>query len=299
MPWRDPANWPMVLPNLGLSINLDDLKTHYAQAREKGEAEERRWASQHLNIEIGLALHANRWRGADYWLGAADRTLTLDALLERSDVATIGIDGGGLDDLLGLAVLGRCRTTRDWLLWTHAWCQKDVLELRKDIAERLTDFERAGDLTLCEDATQDVVDVADLVERIWKAELLPAKDGIGLDPACVTAIIDEIVSRHIPDDLLRATRQGAVSMQPAIHGTERKLKNGTFWHGGTAMMAWCVGNAKTEQRGNAILITKEVAGKAKIDPLMAAFNAVQLMSLNPEPAVQYLEVDPSRELMHI
>ena len=31
-------------------------------------------------------------------------------------------------------MLGRCRTTRDWLLWTHAWCQRDVLELRKDIA---------------------------------------------------------------------------------------------------------------------------------------------------------------------
>ena len=46
-------------------------------------------------------------------------------------------------------------------------------------------------------------------------------------------------------------------------------------------MAWAVSNARVEPKGNAIVITKQASGTAKIDPLMAAFNAVAWMSANP------------------
>ena len=48
-------------------------------------------------------------------------------------------------------------------------------------------------------------------------------------------------------------------------------------------MAWCAGNARVTMKGNGMMIDKQQSGIAKIDPLMGTFNAVALMSQNPEP----------------
>jgi hypothetical protein len=78
-----------------------------------------------------------------------------------------------------------------------------------------------------------------------------------------------------------ADQTSSPSLGGAIKAVERKLAEGTLMHGGRPLMAWCVGNAKVEQRANSILITKQASGTAKIDPLMALFNAVDLMGRQP------------------
>lgn len=278
-PWADPKYWPMVLPNLGRSITLDRLEGEFTAASEKGEDELRRWASQHLNVEIGLALHADRWIGADYWLGAADDSVTLDGIIDQCEVAVVGIDGGGLDDLLGLTVIGRRRKSREWLSWSKAWAQSDVFK-RKEIAERLNDFAMDGDLTKCVLPTQDIDEVTGIITKLNDARLLPTENAIGLDPLGVAAIVDALEAAKVGGDMLKAIPQG-YQLSPAVWGVERKLKDGTFWHSNQKIMNWCVGNAKTEQRGNAVIISKAAVGKAKIDPLIALLNAAMLMSRNP------------------
>ena len=59
-------------------------------------------------------------------------------------------------------------------------------------------------------------------------------------------------------------------------------------------MACVVSNARVEPKGNAIVITKQASGTAKIDPLMAAFNAVAWMSANPassQPSIFVIYAD--------
>lgn len=275
-------NMAMVNPNMGFSVDQAFLEREFKKAELAGGDSFRGFMAKHANVEIGLNLRSDRWAGADFWESQAKAPgLTLDQLLDRSEVVDVGIDGGGLDDLLGLAVVGRDKDTREWLTWTHAWAHPSVLERRKQEAARFQDFAKDGNLTLVQNIGEDVEDVAGICALIEARGLL---DKIGCDPAGLGGIVDALAEAGLPEEKLIGVSQGW-KLTGAIKTAERKLAEGVLVHGGQPMMAWCVGNAKVEPRGNAVIITKQAAGSAKIDPLMALFNAVTLMSLNPETAV--------------
>ena len=272
-------NLALVNPNMGYSVDQAFLEREFKKAQLSGEESFRGFMAKHGNIEIGLNLRSDRWAGADFWEGQGKYPkLTLKALLNRSEVVDVGIDGGGLDDLLGLAVVGRDKNTREWLTWTHAWAHPSVMERRKSEAPRFHDFAKDGDLTLVSDMGQDVDDVAQIVAQINDAGLL---DKIGVDQSGLGGIMDALIEADIDPEKIVGISQGW-KMTGAIKTAERKLAEGVLTHGAQPLMAWCVGNARIEPRGNAVIITKQAAGTAKIDPLMALFNAVTLMSLNPE-----------------
>lgn len=278
---RNPENFGMVNPNIGYSVDRAFLEREFKKAQNDGEESMRGFLAKHLNVEIGLALRSDRWSGADDWEKQARIPgLTLDELIERSEVIDVGIDGGGNDDLLGFAAIGRDKRTRQWILWTHAWANPPALRLRKSEVPKYKDFEADGDMTICETTGPDVLAVAALVARIEAAGKL---DKVGVDPGGLGGILDALVEAKIPEEKVVGISQGW-RLGSAIKTTERKLSEGGLLHGGQRLMNYCVGNARVEQRANSILITKQASGTAKIDALMATFNAVSLMALNPAPA---------------
>ena len=274
---RNPVNFGMVNPNINYSVDRDFLEREMRKAEVEGEHSVRGFLAKHLNVEIGLMLRSNRWAGANHWEAQTLPALSLEELIERCEVIDLGIDGGGLDDLLGFAAVGRCKTTRQWLAWTHAWAHPSVLELRKSEAARLNDFKDDGDLTLVEKIGDDVTELVAFAAQVWMSGKL---DKIGVDPAGLGTILDMLEMEGIPAELVIGIPQGW-KMNGAIKTAERKLAAGELWHGGQRLMNWCVGNAKVVAVGNAVTITKQTSGSAKIDPLAALFNAVTLLALNP------------------
>lgn len=279
-PWRDPAMWPQVLPNLGLSVRLETLVDGMADAEAKGEEDLRVWASQHLNIQIGVGISAAAWAGAEHWEKNGDGPATLEELLERSDVAVVGIDGGGLADLLGLGVMGREIETGRWLHWGRAWAKRCLLRRNKQEQSRLLDFAADGDLVIVEDESDDDIEqLVDVVETVDKSGLL---DRIGVDQAGITSIVQAIVARGIKHDRVIGIPQGW-RLSGSIKAVERKLAARSLRHGGQRLMAYAIGSARAQAKGNAVLITKDISGAGKIDPLMALFDCGALMAMDPKP----------------
>jgi phage terminase large subunit-like protein len=280
--WKDPATWGLVNPNLDVSTSLDRLRQLYEKAERGGPEDMALFASQYLNVEVGLGLHSERWRGADYWPGAADAPLAdLHVLLDRAEVAVVGGDVGGADDLASLSVVGRCRRTKARLTWAKAWCHPDVLKFREEIAPDLLDFQAAGELVIDADMDRHVADMVAICVAVRDAGALPDEDAIGLDAWGTAALLDALLEAGFTLEQIMAVRQGGF-LTGTIKGMERRLINGSLKHGDQALMRFAIANAKVETKGNNVLIEKARAGVAKIDPLIATINAFHVMDRNPQ-----------------
>lgn len=279
--WQDPANWGMVMPNLGRSVHLESMKADWEAERLKGDYATRVWASQHLNIEVGVGMKHEAWAGADYWTTSEDPTIKGFAdLIARCEAIVVGVDGGGLDDLFGLAVLGRERDTKRWLSWSHAWCHRDVLHKRQTIAALLQDLAEKHEVTIIDRSRDDIDAVIAIIASVNEAGLLAA---VAIDnEGPYGELVDELdkIGVNEASDQVVGIGQGWRLMR-AIKTTERKLENGSFLHAPSDLMNWVVGNIKIEAGRSGISATKQNAGDAKVDPAFALWDAADVMIKNP------------------
>jgi phage terminase large subunit-like protein len=289
--YEDPANWHVTNPNLGASVDLQFLRDQWETAQRAGKAQLADFYAKHLNVQIGQGLSTDGWAGAEVWERGIEVGLTLDEILDRSEVVAVGIDGGGLDDLLGIGVIGREKLTKRWLAWSHAFISDIGQERRKANFEAYQEFIDDGDLEefvykpLAEGETDfdapNIAYIVALVRRIKEMNLLAQ---VGVDAAGIGSIVDALATIDVTqaNENLDAVGQG-IRLMNAIKTVEIKLASYIFRHGGSRMLSWCVGNLKVAQTRTAMMVARDEAGFGKVDPIMAIFNAAHLMSLNPEP----------------
>lgn len=296
--YLDPAYFYLTNPNLGRSVSAEWMAAELVKA-QAGDGEGLQvFLAKHLNVEIGLRLRRDRWGAVDDWLGAAEPALSLDALLRRCEVAVVGIDGGGADDLFGMSVIGREPVTKLWLVWSHAWAQRKALTRRKQIAPTLLDFAAEGSLTLTDTGQELFDDVAARTIGVRDSGKMPDVGGVGLDMAMIGPLVDALVNAGFDPGDVATGRTGQIvpvrqgwGLTSAIYTAEFKLGDDMLRHDGSKMMAWCMSNARVTLKGSNMLMSKEASGAGKIDPVIAMLNAIKLMEAGPVAGDSIIPVD--------
>lgn len=284
-----PENFYITNPNINRSVDDVWLREKLQEALDgEGEDSIQVFLAKHLNVEIGQRLAADAWAGAELWANGADDTLTLETLLARCEVCVAGADGGGADDLFGLCIAGRETGTDRWLFWHRAFALRSVLTRRKQIASQLKDFEKEGSLVFCDTLSAINKRVCEIVGQVIAAGKLAEKHGVGLDPAGIGALVDALDAIGVVEPQLTGINTQAWGMRGPIQTMEFKLHDGEMLHEGSALMRFCVANAKTTPVKNNVIIVKETAGKSKIDPLIAGLVCANLLARNPEAPAGYV-----------
>lgn len=278
--WKNRATWYIPNPNMGRSVDVEFIESEMQKAERAGPDSVRLVAAKHLNIQIGVGLGVDRWAGAEFWERAADQSLTFEEILKRSEAIAFGIDGGGLDDLFGFVMIGRCRQTKRWLLWSHAWCHVGVLSRRKSIATKLEGFKASGELTIVSDELEDTAEIVDIIAQVKDLGLLA---GVGVDQMGLEEFVGALKAIDVTEEngLLIGIKQGGALMS-TIKATERAVVSGQLKCCPSGLMDWAVSNLKIEALATTIRATKQNAGDAKIDPALAMFDAMAVMVTNPE-----------------
>jgi phage terminase large subunit-like protein len=180
-----------------------------------------------------------------------------------------------------LELSGAKRERSVWLGWAHAFISPEGWESRKANHAQYEDFIKDGDLTLVERLPDDVTAVVDIVKQCFDSGKLAQGRRRPGGPR-----IDRRCSR---EDRRDAGKRIAWRCSPGrradgrVKTVERKLADGSFKHGGRAMMAWCAGNAIVQATGTGHAHRARRFWLREGRSAHGGFDAVAEMSLNPTP----------------
>ena len=86
--YLNPENFYVTNPNLGKSVSRSWLEDELKKHRHKTDGTFQQFLAKHLNIQIGMNLHASRWTGADFWERNGDKKVTLEYIASVTAEAT-------------------------------------------------------------------------------------------------------------------------------------------------------------------------------------------------------------------
>lgn len=241
--WQDEINWTKANPNLGISVNVEDLRMKARFARNSPAA-----------LNPFLRLHMNVWTSAEsVWISPDAWNATAG---EVDSGALAGCECfGGLDlstttDISAL-VLTFPMPDGTYKNLYEFWIPRDRIEdrVRRDRVP-YDEWVRDGYIHTTDGS---VIDYDYIEHRILElAEIYRIRE-LAFDPYNATELVNHLIDNGVN---MVSFRQGYVSISPAAKQLEILIMSQKYHHGGNPVMKWMMDN---------VIIRQDPAGNIKLD----------------------------------
>jgi phage terminase large subunit-like protein len=279
----DEEVWKRVNPSLGVSIGFDAVRKE-AQAAKNSESSLKlfKW----LRLNMWVSIKHESWLPVTLFDACCNKEYDKSKYYKKS--CYIGNDLSSTQDLTAKCLLfpPQSGIEKMTIMWHGYIPENNIKEREQSDKVPFAAWVRQEYLTA---TPGDVVDYDYIKSDIRKDAQIYSVKGYGGDPWNGEKLRQDLLYRNdlsdkeyakIPEIELIAVPQTKEAMSPIIKEFERMIRNGEVVFLWNPCARWCFGNMKLHTDGNENMKPMKTNRRARIDMIMAMFDAYYIYSKN-------------------
>lgn len=258
--WADEAMWIKANPNLGISVEIDDLRSKCARAKASPQAQSE-FRTKHCNQWLSASA---QWMDLSKWDACADASLAEEQF--RGEPCWVGLDAAFKTDVF--AKLKLFRRGDHYYAFGRYWLPETQLDVQENA--ELAAWARQGLITSSPGPVIDIELVRAALAQDRKRHQLQE---VPFDPAMLTQFASEMLEQGYPMVEIAPTFR---RFSEPMKKLEELVLEGRFHHTGDPVLRWMIANVICVHKGGLIYPTKMKGEerKRKIDGVIALLMAL-------------------------
>lgn len=258
----DPAVWIKANPNLGKSVQLDELKAQASKAQAMPSALNN-FLTKRLNVWVS---GESPWMDMRAWERCGVQSLGIDSIPDGAKVY-MGLDLAQKKDFAALALAWHDASTDKWGVCIRLYLNE--LAIQESGNAHLAGWARQGYVVVTDGDLTDFDCVADDMRKYRRRFDVQE---IAFDPALSMYFAGKLIEEGLP---LVEIAQRSTFFTPVLIQVENMVREGTLQHEGNPVMAWMVSNLVVKQsKFNELMAPTKERAENKIDGPMAMLMAL-------------------------
>jgi phage terminase large subunit-like protein len=249
----DPAVWIKANPNLGVSVELDDMQRMATFARAVPSAKNN-FLTKRLNVWVNAD---QAWMDMRKWDQCADPDLKIEEFL--GERCWVGIDAAFKTDVFAVSA----NFERGGVVYGFKFYFMPSSKTQAEGNGHFAGWVEQGLIHECPGEVVDMTPVRDLVRDLTARFDVQS---IGYDPAQITQFATECLEENLP---MVECRPLVMNFSPAMKELEARVMSATYRHTGCPVMGWMVANVVCHRDAKDNIYPRKEKPENKIDGVIA------------------------------